>query len=238
KKLDSVLRRGLRFGDILEDKLDDKGDKGDIRDPLQIFYRIIYKEAKNKIVLDFSITRALRIYIFVGQKPRTDVEFWRVVKENNILDEDDWPGNVEEIYETPAEKAPFDLLDLGDELDTPGVNDANEKDTSISAGPVNVDTTASLAMLLTSSVTDLDDGTTLVNLISFDSPKSLSRPIQDLSVVDVAIPDTDMKTTQTYDLLNELIVCVPLNTVPVRKPMSSVLPNAIQREMIVKIRSS
>ncbi|CAF1670613.1 unnamed protein product, partial [Didymodactylos carnosus] len=57
------------------------------------------------------------------QSPQSQgcVERANVVKENNILDEDDWPGNVEEIYETPAEKAPFDLLDLGDELDTPGV---------------------------------------------------------------------------------------------------------------------
>ncbi|CAF1214327.1 unnamed protein product [Didymodactylos carnosus] len=106
-----------------------------------------------------------------------NVEFWRVVKENNILDEDDLPSNVEETDETPAEKATSHLLGLDDELDTTVVNDANEKDTSMSAGPVYVDTTASLAMLLTYSVTGLDDGTTLVNLISFDSPKSPSRPI-------------------------------------------------------------
>ncbi|CAF0825938.1 unnamed protein product, partial [Didymodactylos carnosus] len=153
-----------------------------------------------------SVTKSTPYEILFGQKPRSDVEFLRVVKENNILDEDDLPGNVEEIDETPAEKATSDFLDFDDELDTPVVNDANEKDTSISAGPVYVDTTASLAMLLTSSVSGLDDGTTLVNLISFDSPKSPSRSIQDLSVVvDVAISDTDMKTTQTYDLLNELI---------------------------------
>ncbi|CAF1202208.1 unnamed protein product, partial [Didymodactylos carnosus] len=67
--------------------------------------------------------------------------FVLLVKENNILDEDDLPDNVEEIYEIPAEKATLDLPDLDDELDTADVNDANEKDTSISAGPVNVDTT-------------------------------------------------------------------------------------------------
>ncbi|CAF1459288.1 unnamed protein product [Didymodactylos carnosus] len=131
-----------------------------------------------------SATKTTPYEVLFGQKPRSDVEFWRVVKEKNILDEDDLPGNVEEI-------------DLDDELDTPVVNDAHEM------LPINVDTTASLAMSLTSSVTDLDDGTTVVNLISFDSLKSPSRPSQDLSVVvDVAIPDTDIKT---YDLLKELI---------------------------------
>ncbi|CAF4460087.1 unnamed protein product [Didymodactylos carnosus] len=138
-------------------------------------------------VLVASATKTTPYEVLFGQKPRSDVEFWRVVKEKNILDDDDLPGNVEEI-------------DLGDELDTPIVNDTNE------TVPINVDTTASLAMFLTSSVTDLDDGTTVINLISFDSLKSPSRPSQDLSVVvDVAIPDTDIKTTQTYDLLNELI---------------------------------
>ncbi|CAF1141371.1 unnamed protein product, partial [Didymodactylos carnosus] len=50
------------------------------------------------------------------------------VKEKNILDEDDLPGNIEEIDETPAEKNNSDLLNLDDELDTPVVNEANEKE--------------------------------------------------------------------------------------------------------------
>ncbi|CAF1433673.1 unnamed protein product [Didymodactylos carnosus] len=55
-----------------------------------------------------SVTESTPYEVLFGQKPRSDVEFWRVVKENNILDEDDLPGNVEEIDETPAEKVTSD----------------------------------------------------------------------------------------------------------------------------------
>ncbi|CAF0867049.1 unnamed protein product [Didymodactylos carnosus] len=124
-----------------------------------------------------------------GQRPRSDQEFWRIVKDNDIQDEEQLP--------TPIE----------DSLDQTNVGDSNTNSPAIIENalyalypddPQLDDTTSVAACLLGLSSTSvctapaLNSSFFIDNLISFDSPHS-----KNVSHVLLAPPSVIVKNTNS-----------------------------------------
>ncbi|CAF4412830.1 unnamed protein product, partial [Didymodactylos carnosus] len=118
-----------------------------------------------------------------GQKPRCDQEFWKIVQESNIVDEEQLPTPVDDIIDNTVldgglvttdgamnstmtiDNEAFPLYDnkTADDVNSPSLLDHSS--TSVSAAPV-------LNPLSDASVSSSND-----NLISFDSPKSPAKTV-------------------------------------------------------------
>ncbi|CAF1036755.1 unnamed protein product [Didymodactylos carnosus] len=175
-----------------------------------------------------SATKCTPHEVMFGQKPRCDQEFWKIVQESNIVDEEQLSTPVDDIIDNTVlddglvttdsamnstmtiDNEAFPLYDntTADDVNSPSLLD--QSSTSVCAAPV-------LNPLSSASVSSSND-----NLISFDSPKSPAKTIEPnsksnscVNILDEldALVNSPVKTTSLSSLSLSTVVVASSNTI-------------------------